>query len=414
MKKFRVSGIVIILALATLISGCSNNWSDEVKTITGLITENKDSETNNSNANQESTSTDKSDKNNNPDLTDATTITAKDNSDYTISSAGNYILSGKASNFTVKVEAAKEDKVQITLNGAAITNDNFPVIYVKTADKCFVTTQGNNNLSVNNLFTTDGDINTDAVIFSKTDLTLNGTGNLTITSATGNGITCKDDMKITGGSYDITSAEDAIEANDSISVNQGTFVITTNKDGFHCENDGGDGSVYIKDGSFTINAKDDGIQATTTLVVDGGKFEITATEGMEATNIKINGGTININASDDGINAARKSSKCDVVIEINGGEITIVAGPGDTDCIDANGTIIVNGGTINLTGNSTFDADQGSTYNGGTIIINGTQVDSIPASMMGGPGGPGGFGGNKRDWQQEGFNGARGEPPAGR
>lgn len=414
MKKFRVSGIVIILALATLISGCSNNWSDEVKTITGLITENKDSETNNSIANQESTSTDKSDENNNPDLTDATTITAKDNSDYTISSAGNYILSGKASNFTVKVEAGKEDEVQITLNGATITNDNFPVIYVKTADKCFVTTQGSNNLSVNNLFTTDGDINTDAVIFSKADLTLNGTGKLTITSASGNGITCKDDMTITEGSYNITSAEDAIEANDSISVYQGEFVINSNKDGFHCENDKSSGSIDIKDGSFTITAKDDGIQATTTLVIDGGKFNITAAEGIEATNIIINGGTININASDDGINASQKSNECDVVIEINGGEITIVAGPGDTDCIDANGTIIVNGGIIDLTGNSTFDSDRGSTYNGGTIIINGTQVDSIPASMMGGPGGPGGFGGNKRDLPQGGFNGDRGEPPVGR
>lgn len=345
-----------------------------------------------------------------PDLSGAIAITPKDESVYTISSAGIYVLTGQASNFTVIVEADKnEDKIQIVLNGVEITNDNFPVVYVKSADKCFVTSLGDNKLSVSNLFVSDGDTNTDAVIFSKDDLTLNGTGTLTILSAAGNGITSKDDMKITGGSYSITSALDAIEANDSISVSQGTFVITTQKDGFHCENDDGDGSIYIQGGSFTITAKDDGIQATTTLVVDGGEFIITAAEGMEATYVQINGGIIQINASDDGINAARKSNEYDVVIEINGGEITVAMGPGDTDCLDANGTIIVNGGTINLTGNSTFDADYGSIYNGGTIIINGTQVDSIPASMMGGHGGFGGGGGNKGDWQQ----GGKGARPGG-
>lgn len=334
-----------------------------------------------------------------PDLSEAIAITAKDNSDYTIQSAGIYALTGQASNFTVIVEANKEEKVQIVLNGAVITNDNSPVIYVKSADKCFVTATGSNTLSVNNLFVSDGDTNTDAVIFSKDDLTLNGTGSLTILSAAGNGITSKDDMKITGGNYSITSALDAIEANDSISIYDGEFTITTNKDAFHCENDDPSGPIYIRDGSFTITAKDDGIQATTTLVVDGGEFNITAAEGMEATYVQINGGVININASDDGINAAGKSNEYDVVLEINGGEITVVMGPGDTDCLDANGTIIVNGGTINLTGNSTFDADRGSVYNGGTVIINGTQVDSIPTSMTGGHGG---FGGNKGNWPQGG------------
>lgn len=320
------------------------------------------------------------------DVSNAETISAEDDTEYTVRTGGTYVITGQASNFTVRVEAGKEDKVQLVLNDVTVKNKDFPVIYVKSADKCFVTVQGSSSLSVSGTFASDGDIHTDAVIFSKADLTMNGTGALTVLSAAGNGIAAKDDLKITGGKYDISAALDGIEANDSISVYDGAFTINANKDGFHCENDDQSGAIYIQDGSFTVTAKDDGIQATTTLIVDGGTFSITAAEGMEATYVQINDGTIHINASDDGINAARKSNAYDIVIEINGGEITIVMGPGDTDGLDANGRIIVNGGTIDITGQSTFDADQGTTYNGGTIIINGVETNAIPSSTMTRPG----------------------------
>ena len=71
-------------------------------------------------------------------------------------------------------------------------------------------------------------------------------------------------------------------------------------------------------------------------------------------------------------------------MEINDGDITVVMGSGDTDGIDSNGNIIVNGGTISVTGNSTFDYDGTAQYNGGTIIANGQQIAYIPNQMMGG------------------------------
>ena len=73
---------------------------------------------------------------------------------------------------------------------------------------------------------------------------------------------------------------------------------------------------------------------------------------------------------------------------------------GDTDGIDANGSVIVNGGIIRVTGNSTFDYDGTAQYNGGTIIVNGQQVAAIPNQMMGGGfgGGSGGSRGGRGGW----------------
>ena len=337
-----------------------------------------------------------------PDLSDAETIQAASNKTVTLTEAGTYILTGTATNFTVRVEADKEAKVQLVLDNLNVTNSSTPVIYVVSADKCFVTTNGNTStLSVTGTFTADGDTNTDAVIFSKDDLVLNGTGTLKITSSYGNGISGKDDIKITGGTYIISSAKDSIEANDSIAIYDGTFTITSSKDGLHSENDDDDtvGWIYIQNGTFTIKASNDAIQATTVCQLDGGSFNLTSSEGIESTYIQINGGNINISATDDGINASQKSKSIGTpTFEITGGSLTVTMNGSDVDCIDANGNIIVSGGTINVTypvqgPSESFDYDGTAAYTGGTIIINGTQVSAIPQGMIGGGmDGRGGFG----------------------
>ena len=335
------------------------------------------------------------------DLSEAVYYSVSTGQDITITSAGVYVLSGEASNVTVYVEAGTDDKVQLVLDGVSVTNENFPVIYVKSADKVFVTTSADSTLSVTGTFVSDESTNTNGVIFSKSDLTLNGTATLTV-SSTDNGIVGKDDLKITGGTYIINAASKTIEANDSIRIADGVLYLTAGTDGLHAENDedASKGYIYIGGGSLTISAGDDAIHATTVVQTDGGTIAIAAAEGIEATYIQFNGGTVNIQASDDGVNAAYKSSAYTPTVEINGGEITVSMGAGDTDGIDSNGNIIVNGGTVSVTGNSTFDYDGTAQYNGGTILINGQQVSSIPNQMMGGRGGfgggNGGFGGGGR------------------
>ena len=326
------------------------------------------------------------------DVSEATTYTVSDGQTINITSDGVYVITGTASNASIIVEAGDEDKVQLVLDGVTMTNDSTPCIYVKSADKVFVTTtDSENTLSVTGTFTADGDTNTDAVIFSKDDLVLNGVGVLNIQSSD-NGVTCKDDLKITGGTINIVCQSDGLEANDSIRIADGEISISTNKDGIHAENDDDDtvGYFYMCGGTLKVKAGDDAVHATTIIQIDGGAIDLSAHEGLEATWIQINDGTINIAASDDAINAGYKSAKISPTAEFNGGYVTIVMGSGDTDAVDSNGNLIITGGTLDITAQSPFDYDGVCQKTGGTLIVNGTETDTISNQMMGG-----GMGGRK-------------------
>ncbi len=327
-------------------------------------------------------------------------------SSVTITAAGTYLISGTLNNGSITVNANKEDKVQLVLNGASISSDTFAALYVFQADKVFVTLADGtvNRLSNGGSFIQIDDNEVDAVVFSKDDITFNGKGTLYISSPAGHGIVGKDEVTITGGVYEIAAAKHAVRAKDSIAIAGGSFNLTAGEDGLHAENsdDNSLGSILITGGDFTVKASDDAIHATSLLQIDGGTYSITAAEGLEGTYIRINDGTISISASDDGVNAARKSSAYTPTVEINGGSLTIVMGAGDTDGVDSNGSLIINGGTVSVTGGSAFDYDGTAQYNGGTIIVNGQQVNAIPNQMMngmhGGPGGGfpgGGFPGGK-------------------
>ncbi len=277
-----------------------------------------------------------------------------------ITKAGTYIITGSTSDGMIIVEAGEEDDVHLILRDASITSSTSAAIYIISCDETYITLEGNNTLANGGEFKAIDENDIDAVIYSKDDLTINGSGTLNITSPAGHAVVCKDDMVITGGKYNLSAKEDGINTNDSLAITAGTF---------------------------TVKVSDDAIHTDGLLQVDGGTFDITAAEGLEATYVLINNGDITISASDDGINAGQKSDAYTPTIEINGGNIKINMGQGDTDGLDANGNIIINGGTVDITGQSACDYDGTAQLNGGTLIVNGSQVDQIPNQMMGGRGG---------------------------
>ena len=202
----------------------------------------------------------------------------------TITEEGTYILSGSLTNGQIVVEA-ENAKVQLVLDNADISCETSAAIYVKAADKVFITTTdgSTNTVCTSGEFEAIDDNNIDAAIFSKSDLTLNGAGSLEVTCENGHGIVSKDDLVITSGEYVVDAGKHALSGKDSVRIAGGTFDLTAGRDGIHSENTDEEekGFVYIENGSFTITSDGDGIDASYVVEIVDGSFDITAGGGYE-------------------------------------------------------------------------------------------------------------------------------------
>ena len=321
----------------------------------------------------------------------------------TIKAAGVYVLSGTFTDGTIVVDAGDDDKVQLVLDGVSITAADYAAIYAKNADKVFVTLAegAGNSLTVSGDYVQTDDNNVDAVIFAKCDLTLNGTGSLTVKDNTGHGIVSKDDLVVTGGTYTIYSQDHCLNGKDSVRIADGTFNLSCDEDGIHAGNDDQqDGYVYIEGGDINISVGDDALHAEGLLIITGGDIDVSKScEGVEGYKILVTGGDIDVISSDDGFNAAGGSSGSgdnhdgfgdgpgmggvdmdadnDAYILITGGRININA---NGDGIDSNGCIGITGGSVYVLGPS--DNGNGAMDYGICAAITGGEIVAVGGSGM--------------------------------
>lgn len=318
-----------------------------------------------------------------------------------ITAEGTYIFSGTLSEGQIVVDADNA-KAQIVFDNVDITCASSAAVYVKSAEKVFVTlAEGSQNTLRNtDEYVAIDDNNIDAVIFAKSDLTLNGTGSLTIISAEGHGIVSKDDLKITGGTYDITAAGHALSGKDSVRIADGTFILTAEKDGIHAENadDEEKGYIYIADGDFTITSDGDGMDASNIVQIEDGTLDITAGggaanslkthesdmpggpgggmpqngekpdgESMPQMGEKPDGENMPQDTTTDESGTSTKGIKAGGSMYLNGGTYQIDSAD---DSIHSNANITIADGTYTLaTGDDGVHADDALIVNGGTITV---------------------------------------------
>ena len=309
----------------------------------------------------------------------------------TITEEGTYIISGTLKEGMIIVEASETDKVQIVLNGVEITSASSAAIYVRSAKKVFVTlAEGTENTLANGgSYIALDDNNIDAVIFSKEDLTLNGSGNLTITAVAGHGIVCKDDLAITGGNYEITAEKHGIEGKDSVRIADGTFTITSGKDGIHVENEDNEeeGYLYIENGTFTITSEEDGVSAGSYLLIEEGTYQILAGGGSGNGRSHSESWGFDPRQSQNSTqedSVSTKGMKAAGSLTVNGGTFTINAAD---DAVHSNGDLTVNGGVFQVsTGDNGFHADNALTITAGTITIDKSYegIEGLTIEIQGG------------------------------
>ena len=308
----------------------------------------------------------------------------------TISKAGTYVISGQSDGVQIKIVADKSDDVKLVLKGVTMTNTDAAISATSAGHVYLTLAEGiTNSLSDSS---SNSDEKANASLFSKVDLTINGSGILNVDGKKSNAIKANDTLHITGGTFNVTSVGDAFNVNDELNVTGATMTIDAKEDGVKVDNDDDMtvGNMYLANNTITVTAGEDGIHASGNLVIDSGTYTVNnATEGIEGKAITINGGDINVYATDDGVNAANKNAQqSDIYFTMTGGNLTVEVGQGDTDPIDSNGNITVTGGTIKMIGQSGFDFDGTATYTGGDIYLNGEKQTDIVNSMPGG-GGPG-------------------------
>lgn len=304
----------------------------------------------------------------------------------TISAAGTYVISGTLTDGQIVVNAGKEDVVHLVLNGAALHCEDGAPIYGIQSDKLVITmAEGSTNHLTDGAdyaLEEDGTEEDDSVIYSKDDLTINGSGILEITGNYKHGIHSKDDLIILDSKVTVTAAADGIKGKDSVVCKDAVITVQAANDGIQSNNDTDTtkGYIVMDGGTYTITAATDGIQAETVLQILDGTYEIISGGGSESVS---NAGSDLSGSAGNQMpqekmqqtqeqtqtedTESTKGLKAGTGLLIQGGSVTIDSAD---DAVHGNGNVCISEGTLTLaTGDDGIHADAQLTINGGTIQV---------------------------------------------
>ncbi len=309
----------------------------------------------------------------------------------TISAAGTYRLQGELTGQVV-VDSDTDGVVRLVLDGATITSGTTSAINVADAGSVVVVLAdgSDNTLSDATTYEDDSEDAPTGALYSSADLTIGGSGALTVHGNANNGIVGKDGLVLTGGSITVTSVDDGIIGKDYLVVSDGTVVVDAVDDGLKSDNttDPGTGFVLLEGGTVQVASQDDGIKGVQVLVT-GGTVDVTgSTEALEGSLVVIDRGDLELHSADDGINVASSDDSAatdgragggmeadsSLHLHINGGTVEVWS---SGDGLDSNGDATITGGDITVygptsEGNGALDVNRTLDITGGTLIATGS------------------------------------------
>ncbi len=304
-----------------------------------------------------------------------------DGTDVSITAAGTYVFSGDCDNGSITVKKGVTG-VTIVLNGLTLTNDDSAAITLnKTAEASLIAAAGTTNTVADTAGSNDE--NAAVKVKSGAALAIGGTGTLTVDGNAKNGIKGAADavITVTEVKLNINAADDGLSCDDELNITGGTLSITAGGDAVKASPDTGDtenpdttslGNVTISGGTLTLNAAADGIQADGDLTISGGTFHVktngghttaltddsASCKGFKAGGaLTVAGGTVNVDSADDALHA-------NTDVTISGGTLTLATGDdgvhADNDLvIGARGASSTSTPRINIT--ASYEGLEGTT-----------------------------------------------------
>ncbi len=249
----------------------------------------------------------------------------------TISEAGTYVFSGNCVDGSITVKKGTTG-VKLILNGLDLTSASAvtgPVLCKAGTETEIIAEAGTVNTLTDSMANTEEKA---AVKVNKqSSLTLSGVGTLNVVGVCKNGIKggAETDITVQEQNLHIKSADNGLASDNTVTVKSGKLMIEAGGDGIKSSPDRLDdagnaddtvslGDIILESGEINIIAAADGIQGDNSVTVNGGSYQITTNggytttlasirncyEGLEAGTVYVNSGTININSTDDGVNAA--------------------------------------------------------------------------------------------------------------
>lgn len=269
----------------------------------------------------------------------------------TVTKAGNYGFSGALSDGQIVVDAPGKD-ITLTLCGADITYSGGMPLYIKDAASVSLVLADGSSNTLNGAAQSDWEgsgVESEAVLFSATDLSIDGGGKLTVNANDTNGIYAKGTLDISGGTLAVNAAKNGIAGENIVTVGGGETTVSAGGDAIR--SGGGDtaGDVTISAGAVNLEARGDGIRSMGMVRVTGGNIRIYSgggSNGSAADTQKESFGSDGKSGPDAGA-SGRNGIHSAVGAIISGGTVTVNSAG---DAVYTDGSVVVSGGSFALSG----------------------------------------------------------------
>ncbi len=310
-----------------------------------------------------------------------------------------YVVSGTTTNGSLTILGDK--KYAVKLNGVSITNPDSAALNLLSGKRAFV-------------ILADGTTNTLAdgtggqqkgALYCKGKLLFNGSGQLSVTGNTNNGIHSADYIAFNKGNniYVKSTANHGIKANDGIFINGGILNVEVSvaaAKGINCES-----NIIVNGGRITVLTTGDGtydsdereakgaagIKADSTLTVNGGELWLKSTgSGGKGINVdmeaRFNGGSVYVVTTggqykSNNDTSSPKGIKADGNITVSGGRIWVRTSGYNGEGIETKSALTITGGEVaSYAYDDAINSKGDMTISGGYVYAQGQHNDGLDAN----------------------------------